>query len=97
MSRTNLNTRRTTRSMRSSLLGIQYAKKIDLKIGREIDIDLNKSNSLLIVKPDPFKMQFTPRSAEKRKAMIEQWKVAEKANLQERATFLKMAQKARSG
>jgi hypothetical protein len=77
--------------------GFNMTKKIDPKTGRDMDIDLNKSNSLLIVKPDPFKMQFTPRSAEKREVMIEQWKVAEKADLEERAAFLKLAQKPRGG
>jgi hypothetical protein len=40
-------------------------KKVDLTTGLMINIDLNASNSLLIVKLDPFKMEFRPRSLEK--------------------------------
>jgi hypothetical protein len=35
-------------------------KKVDPTTGLKINIDLNASNSLLIVKPDPFKMEFRP-------------------------------------
>jgi hypothetical protein len=71
-------------------------KRVDQKTGLEIDIDLNASNSLLIVKPDPFKMEFRPRSL-KKEIMEQQWKVAEKADMEERAAFLRHAEQARAG
>lgn len=67
-------------------------KKVDPSTGLEIDIDLNASNSLLIVKPDPFKMEFRPRSLEKKEIMEEQWIMAEKADKEERAAFLRHAE-----
>ena len=72
-------------------------KKVDPKTGLEIDIDLNASNSLLIVKPDPFKMEFRPRSLKKKEIMEQQWKVAEKADMEERAAFLRHAEQAQAG
>jgi len=62
-------------------------KKVDAN-GKEIDIDLNKSNSLLIIKPDAFEMAFEPRSEEKRQIILDQWKVAEEQDERERAAFL---------
>jgi hypothetical protein len=47
-------------------------KKVDLTTGLKINIDLNASNSLLIVKPDPFKMELRPRSLEKKEIMEKQ-------------------------
>ncbi|KUJ21258.1 putative O-methylsterigmatocystin oxidoreductase [Mollisia scopiformis] len=77
--------------------GFNMSKKIDPQTGMEIDIDLNASNSLLIVKPDPFKMQFTPRSPAKKQAMLKQWEEAEKANTEERVAFLRAARSAKIG
>lgn len=71
--------------------GFHMRKKVDPTTGLEIDIDLKASNSLLIVKPAPFKMDFIPRSLEKRDVMRQQWEVAEKADLEERAEFLRNA------
>jgi hypothetical protein len=74
--------------------GFHMKKKLD-KNGREIEIDINKSNSLLIVKPDPFLMGFIPRSEKRRSEMIAQWEAAEAKDLAEREAFLKSAREAR--
>jgi hypothetical protein len=67
------------------------SKKIDPKTGKEIEIDTHASNSLLIVKPDPFQMAFTPRNKEKREQIIQQWAVAEKQDIEERTEFVRNA------
>lgn len=66
-------------------------KKVDVKTGKEIGIDLQKSNSLLIVKPDPFQMAFEPRSRERKEEIVAQWEVAEKKDMEERVEFLRSA------
>jgi hypothetical protein len=66
-------------------------KKIDPVTGREIEIDLQASNSLLIIKPDPFQMDFVARTDVRKEEMITQWEVAEKKDLDERAAFLRDA------
>lgn len=65
--------------------------KVDPVTGQEIDVPLNKSNSLLIVKPDPFQMAFEPRSESRKAEVIEQWKVAEAKDAKQRADFLARA------
>lgn len=60
--------------------------------GRKIDIPTLKSNSLLIVKPDPFQMAFIPRSNEKIMTIIEQWKAAEAKDAGERQAFVRSRQ-----
>ncbi|KAJ4370942.1 hypothetical protein N0V86_008636 [Didymella sp. IMI 355093] len=67
-------------------------RKVDPVTQREIEVPLNKSNSLLIIKPDAFEMAFEPRS-EKRKAEIaQQWNDAEAKDAAERAAFLRAAE-----
>ncbi|KAF2684398.1 cytochrome P450 [Lentithecium fluviatile CBS 122367] len=68
-------------------------RKEDPTTGQEIEVPLDKSNSLLIVKPDPFQMAFEPRSAARRAQLIEQWKQAESKDAEERAAFLRAAEK----
>ncbi|XTI85158.1 cytochrome P450 [Cenococcum geophilum] len=55
-------------------LGLAWAFNLDRKIdpatGLEIDIPLNKPNSLLVVKPDPFQMVFESRSATRKTDII---------------------------
>ncbi|RFU33339.1 hypothetical protein B7463_g3033, partial [Scytalidium lignicola] len=68
--------------------GFIMRKKIDPVTGREIEIDLQASNSLLIIKPDPFQMEFMPRTDVRKAEMIAQWELAEKKDLEERAAFL---------
>lgn len=64
------------------------AHKIDSVTGKAIEIDTRKSNSLLIVKPDPWQMAFTPRSEQKRRAVVKMWKEAEAQDKEEREAFL---------
>ncbi|KAK4925644.1 hypothetical protein LTR28_012230, partial [Elasticomyces elasticus] len=52
-------------------------RKTDPVTGKLIDPPLNKSNSLLIVKPDPFEMAFEPRNEKKAQQIKEQWEQAE--------------------
>ena len=66
-------------------------KKVDVKTSKEIGIDLQKSNSLLIVKPDPFEMAFEPRSRERKEEIVAQWEVAESKDREERAEYLRRA------
>ena len=74
----------------SLLWAYNLKKKID-HAGHEIDIDPNKSNSLLIIKPDPFQMDFEPRSVERKECMVQQWNVAERQDMEARAQFLENA------
>ncbi|KAF2746386.1 cytochrome P450 [Sporormia fimetaria CBS 119925] len=57
--------------------------------GDMIPVPLNKSNSLLIVKPDPFEMVFEPRSDTRTKEVVEQWRAASKEDEEKRAAFLR--------
>jgi hypothetical protein len=67
-------------------------RKVDPETGEEIEVPLNKSNSLLIVKPDPFQMVFEPRSSARKTEVIEQWIDAERKDAEERAAFLRAAE-----
>jgi len=75
----------------SLMWGFNLSKKRDAN-GKEIDIDLGASNSLLIVKPDPFQMAFAPRSEAKRAQVLEQWKEAESKEREAREAFTRTAQ-----
>jgi hypothetical protein len=67
-------------------------RKVDPISRKEIEVPLDKSNSLLIIKPDAFEMAFEPRS-EKRKAEIaQQWREAEAKDTADRAAFLRAAE-----
>ena len=68
-------------------------RKVDPVTGREIEVPLNKSNSLLIIKPDPFEMAFEPRSEARKAEIAQQWKDAEAKDSAERAVFLAAAEK----
>lgn len=74
------------------LWAFNLKRKIDPVTREEIDVPLNKSNSLLIVKPDPFQMAFEPRSAGRKAEIIEQWRVAEAQDTEARAAFLREAE-----
>jgi hypothetical protein len=65
------------------------AHKIDPATGKAIEIDTMKSNSLLIVKPDPWQMAPTPRSEAKKQTIIKMWKEADAAEEAAKAAFLK--------
>lgn len=75
----------------SLMWGFDLSKKRDAN-GKEIDIDLGASNSLLIVKPDPFQMAFAPRSEAKRAQVAAQWKEAEAEEIKAREAFTQTAQ-----
>ncbi|ORY10343.1 cytochrome P450 [Clohesyomyces aquaticus] len=74
------------------LWAFNLKSKVDPVTGQEIEVPLDKSNSLLIVKPDPFQMAFEPRSAARKVEVIEQWREAESKDKAERAAFLKFAE-----
>ena len=71
--------------------GFNLKKKIDPITGLEIEIPTSVSNSLLIIKPDPYQMAFEPRSAARKAEITENWKKAEDDDNQKRATFAKTA------
>jgi hypothetical protein len=60
--------------------------------GKLIDPPLNKSNSLLIVKPDPFEMAFEPRSASRKDEIVKGWAAAEAVDIAEREAFAAAAE-----
>ncbi len=67
-------------------------RKIEPVSGKEIPIDLMASNSLLIIKPDPFSMAFEPRSEARKAEVIAQNEAAQAQDAKERADFLKAAE-----
>ena len=73
------------------LWAFNLKKKIDPITGLEIDISLTASNSLLIIKPDPFEMAFEPRSASRKAEIDDNWKMADEADKAARAAFIKAA------
>ncbi|KAI2483657.1 Cytochrome P450 2C30 [Pyrenophora tritici-repentis] len=64
-------------------------RKIDPVSGKEIEVPLNKSNSLLIIKPDPWEMAFHPRSESRKQQALALWKEAEDKEKEERSEFLR--------
>lgn len=48
---------------------------------------LDRSNSLLIIRPDPFEMEFEPRNEARKQEALELWKKSEARDLQDRANF----------
>lgn len=66
-------------------------QKVDPTTGHNMPVPLDKSNSLLIIKPDPFQMAFEPRSDEKKKEALRLWAESEARDLKERADFLAQA------
>lgn len=73
------------------LWGFNLSKKVDPATGKEIEISLTASNSLLIVKPDPYEMSFVPRNEQKRKEILAQWWEADYKDKREREAFVKAA------
>ncbi|KAK3208976.1 hypothetical protein GRF29_69g348557 [Pseudopithomyces chartarum] len=74
------------------LWSFNMKRKVDPRTGKEIEVPTDKSNSLLIVKPDPFQMAFEPRSATRKQQIIDEWKAAEAEDAKERAAFLAAAE-----
>lgn len=69
--------------------GFNIKFKIDPATGKEIFVDQNKSNSLLIIKPDPYSLAFEPRSHERKQEIIDNWTEAEKIDTEKRAKFIR--------
>lgn len=78
------------------LWSFNMTKKIDPKTGAEIEAPLDKSNTLLIIKPDPWQMAFHVRSEERKQKILDDWRIAEAKENEDRAAFNKAAEKARS-
>lgn len=74
------------------LWAFNMKRKVNPVTGREIEVPLNKSNSLLIIKPDPFEMAFEPRSESRKDEVVEQWKWVEAQDMEMRAQFLREAE-----
>lgn len=72
--------------------GFNLKRKIDPVTTREIEVPLNKSNSLLIIKPDAFEMAFEPRSEKRKVEISQQWRDAEAEDATVRAAFLRAAE-----
>ncbi|KAI0405631.1 cytochrome P450 [Xylaria palmicola] len=65
--------------------------KKDAATGLEIPVPLDKSNSLLIIKPDPFQMKFEPRSEARKKQALRLWAESNARDEQERYEFAEHA------
>lgn len=72
-------------------------EKVDPETGLGVPVPTDKSNSLLIIKPDPFRMSFEPRSAARREEALKVWEEAEAADRNARAEFLQTATRGRVG
>lgn len=69
--------------------------KDDPKTGQKIEIDVEKSNSLLIIKPDPYVMAFEPRSEARRKKVVDDWRTEEERDAADREAFAQAGRKTR--
>lgn len=65
--------------------------KMDPFTGKQIEIDPDQSNSLLINNPLPYAMAFEPRSEERKQKVLEDWQQAEIKELAAKEAFLKAA------
>jgi hypothetical protein len=63
------------------------AKK-DPVTGTELPVPLDKSNTLLIIKPNPFQMVFDPRSEQRREEALRIWAAEEAKDRAARAAFV---------
>jgi hypothetical protein len=73
------------------LWAFDLKKKIDPVTGLEIDVSTTASNSLLIIKPNPFQMAFKPRSDARKAEIIQNWKEADDMDVKQRRAFAKAA------
>lgn len=71
--------------------GFNLRKKVDPNTGLEIDIPLSQSNSLLIIKPDPFELDFIPRNRERREDIMRKWQESDELDKKEREDFQRLA------
>ncbi|KAI1393123.1 cytochrome P450 [Hypoxylon trugodes] len=65
--------------------------KKDPITGNDLPVPHDKSNSLLIIKPDPFEMAFEPRSQARKEEALRLWAESEAKYIQEKEEFLKAA------
>ncbi|KAI0199900.1 cytochrome P450 [Astrocystis sublimbata] len=65
--------------------------KVDVATGRELPVPTDKSNSLLIIKPDAFQMDFEPRSAARKEHALRLWEESDKQDTREREEFVQLA------
>ena len=70
--------------------------KTDSATGEILPVPVNKTNSLLILKPDPFQMAFEPRSEIRKQEALRLWRESEARDLRDREAFLKAAKKSQS-
>lgn len=63
------------------------AKK-DPVTGNELLVPVDKCNSLLIIKPDPFEMAFEPRSQARKEEALRVWAESDANDKREREEFL---------
>ena len=68
--------------------------KIDPVTGAQIDVPMDKTNSLLIIKPNLFQMEFEVRSEKKKQMILGQWEAADAKDLAEKNAFLQAAKTA---
>jgi hypothetical protein len=71
--------------------GVAWAFNLDFKVdpttGEKIDVPTDKSNSLLIIKPDKFEISVVPRTEMRAKEIIQQWRVAEQEDRESRESY----------
>jgi hypothetical protein len=73
------------------LWAFNMKKKVDPVSGLEVEISTTASNSLLIIKPDPFQMAFDPRNETRKAEIIQNWKEADERDMNERRAFAEAA------
>ncbi|KAI0016108.1 cytochrome P450 [Xylariomycetidae sp. FL0641] len=62
------------------------------KTGVHLPVPLNKSNSLLIIKPDPFEMAFEPRSVARKEEALRLWKESDENDRRQREAFARISE-----
>ncbi|KAI2638298.1 cytochrome P450 [Xylaria nigripes] len=67
--------------------------KKDVITGLDLPVPLDKSNSLLIIKPDPFQMAFEPRSEARKQEALRLWAESNARDERERHEFIAQARK----
>ncbi|KAI0480949.1 cytochrome P450 [Xylariaceae sp. FL0804] len=67
--------------------------KRDAATGCDLPVPLDKSNSLLIIKPDPFQMAFEPRSEARKAEALRLWHESDARDRREREAFARAAVK----
>ncbi|KAI1145323.1 cytochrome P450 [Nemania diffusa] len=65
--------------------------KKDLATGRDLPVPVDESNSLLIIKPNPFQMTFEPRSNARKQQALRLWEESDAKDKRERHEFAEEA------